>query len=145
MCLGTLHKHENYKDSGATLGIDDILGQRWKQTSMWKGEAIRLQKWERVIYREWRKRGTYTAGKSLQGNSETRGHREYLAHRLGVFLTLKVIKPKLPSYSRFFCLNLLGWKGKRVKGSLWVFCFFINFLKSISQTAAPGWKTLRRQ
>ena len=71
------HRHENSKDSEATLGIEDIFGQRIKE-----GQGIRFQVrmgYLQVVDGEW---NIHKAGKSLLGDSETRGHRGYLANRL---------------------------------------------------------------
>ena len=69
------HKHENSKDSEATLGTYDIFGQRRKEGWVldFKTENGRLQ----VVEEEQK----HMAGKSLLGNPETMGPRGYLANR----------------------------------------------------------------
>lgn len=89
------------------------------------------------------------AGKFLLGNSETMGHRGYLANRLGVFLTnvrvqiLMVSKPGLPSQEAgFSVLNLLGRKGIGKLKVLSESCFLLNSLKSYPKRQLNGCKIL---
>lgn len=69
------HKHENSKNSEATLGIYDIFGQRRKGDGVldFKTENGQLQ----IVEEE----QNHMAGKPLLGNPETMGHRGYLANR----------------------------------------------------------------
>lgn len=77
-----------------------------------------------VVEEKW---NTHKAGKPSLGHLETKGHSRCLANRPPAWSPLF-------NMLRFLCRNLLGRKGGRVKGFSWIFCFFINSLKSTSQS-----------
>lgn len=66
MCMGNSHRHENPQHSKAKYKTSLEEGEK-------RGQGIKFQKWEWVIYRSMRKSGTHMGGLFLLDSSEIVG------------------------------------------------------------------------
>lgn len=146
--MGKPRKHENSKDSKATLGVCDDSDKGKKEGDgaldlrSENGRLIdRLLRKTTHIHARTRTHAhahACAAGKLLHGSSETVRHRGCLANRrlpkpcLPFLIQIRLRRhPDISFLKQVFLSDSLGQE--RVKGSFRVFCFSINSLNSISQ------------